>query len=151
MSGHLLAGRRLPNRVIRDRWGQQHVRPCPLFPESGVSFQFETERGDERRDMYDVDDVGFALRDCHGRRGRPSDLPDDGQISANGNVPAGSLSSPSRKNILLFRIFGISYIPPRPVPPEGRCATSSTRGGMRWTLMVLLTRALDADGEVAWS
>ena len=36
-------------------------------------------------------------------------------------------------------------------PTEGRCATSSTRGGMRWTRKVLLTRAFDADGEGVWS
>ena len=32
----------------------------------------------------------------------------------------------------------------RPVPLKGRCATSTTRGGMRWTLMALLTRAPDS-------
>ena len=31
----------------------------------------------------------------------------------------------------------ISTSSPRPVPLEGRCATSSTRGGMRWTRMAL--------------
>ena len=61
------------------------------------------------------------------------------------------VSSPSRKNILFFRIANHHYILNRPVPPKGRCATSSTRGGMRWTLMVLLTRALEADGEDVWS
>ena len=34
---------------------------------------------------------------------------------------------------------------------EGRCATSPTRGLMRWTRMVLLTRVLEADGEDVWS
>jgi len=29
------------------------------------------------------------------------------------------------------------YINSRPAPLEGRCATSSTRGGMRWTRMAL--------------
>ena len=33
---------------------------------------------------------------------------------------------------------------------EGRCATSSTRGGMRWTLLAHLTNGADADGEVVW-
>ena len=36
-------------------------------------------------------------------------------------------------------------------PTEGRWPSSLTRGGMRWTRMALLTRALDADGEVVWS
>ena len=35
---------------------------------------------------------------------------------------------------------------------EGRFAIVTDVGrGMRWTRMVLLTRALDADGEVVWS
>src|SRR5437667_8924150 len=38
----------------------------------------------------------------------------------------------------------------RPVPKEGRCATSSTRGGMRWTRAVRLTKRAAADGEVVW-
>ena len=43
------------------------------------------------------------------------------------------------------------YIPRCPVPPKGRCATSTTRGGMRWTPRVLLTKAFEADGKDAWS
>ena len=61
------------------------------------------------------------------------------------------VSSPISKNISVLQHHKSPYIPPRPVPPKGRCATSSTRGGMRWTLTVLLTRAPDADGEVVWS
>jgi len=34
---------------------------------------------------------------------------------------------------------------------RGVSRSSRTRGGMRWTLTVLLTRAPDADGEVVWS
>ena len=34
---------------------------------------------------------------------------------------------------------------------RGGSRSSRTRGGMRWTRMVLLTRVLDADGEVVWS
>jgi hypothetical protein len=35
---------------------------------------------------------------------------------------------------------------------EGRFAIVTDVGcGMRWTRLVLLTRALDADGEVVWS
>src|SRR5258708_37063458 len=43
------------------------------------------------------------------------------------------------------------YIRSIPLHTEGRCATSRTRSGMRWTRIVPLTRAPDADGEVAWS
>ena len=39
-----------------------------------------------------------------------------------------------------------------PSHTEGRFAIVTDVGcGMRWTLTVLLTRALDADGEVVWS
>jgi len=34
---------------------------------------------------------------------------------------------------------------------RGGSRSSRTRGGMRWTRMALLTRALEADGEVVWS
>ena len=40
------------------------------------------------------------------------------------------------------------FIPPH---QKGRCATSSTRGGMRWTLMVSLTEAPEADGQDVWA
>ena len=36
-------------------------------------------------------------------------------------------------------------------PTEGRWPSSSTRGGMRWTRVALLTRAPNADGEIVWS
>jgi hypothetical protein len=58
---------------------------------------------------------------------------------------------------LFAKIFWFSerpnqvYIPTIPSHTEGRCATSRTRSGMRWTRMVHLTRAPDADGEVVWS
>jgi hypothetical protein len=58
---------------------------------------------------------------------------------------------------LFAKIFWFSeranqfFIRAIPFHTEGRCATSPTRSGMRWTLTVLLTRALDADGEVVWS
>jgi hypothetical protein len=39
-----------------------------------------------------------------------------------------------------------------PPPLEGRFAiVTDVGGGMRWTLMALLTRALEADGEGVWS
>jgi hypothetical protein len=76
----------------------------------------------------------------------------DGQIT---DVPMYSrelLVKPRQKNILLYRIFGLSYIAPCPVPPKGAFRDRHRRGaGMRWTLMVSLTRALEADGEDVWS
>jgi hypothetical protein len=60
-------------------------------------------------------------------------------------------SSSSGKNILLFRSANHSYIHSRPVPLKGALAIVTTRGGMRWTRMVLLTRVSDADGEDVWS
>jgi hypothetical protein len=50
-------------------------------------------------------------------------------------IPA---SSPSRKNILFFRNANHRYILNRPVPKEGRCATSRNAG----------RDAVDADGAV---
>src|SRR6476646_833881 len=47
--------------------------------------------------------------------------------------------------VLVEKIFRFSrranhfYNSRRPDPQEGRCATSSTRAGMRWTRMALLT------------
>jgi hypothetical protein len=39
------------------------------------------------------------------------------------------------------------------IPPhtEGRCATSRTRSGVRWTRMRRWTIGAEADGEVVWS
>jgi hypothetical protein len=36
-------------------------------------------------------------------------------------------------------------------PTEGRCATSSTRDGMRWTRQRAHTKRAKADGEIVWS
>ena len=52
------------------------------------------------------------------------------------DLPA--LSSPVRKNILVFRSENQSYIRNRPVPKEGRCATSRNVG----------RDAVDAEGAV---
>jgi hypothetical protein len=57
----------------------------------------------------------------------------------------------ARKNILFFRIANQFYIHSRLVPLKGALAIVTTRGGMRWTRMVLLTRVSDADGKDAWS
>ncbi len=62
------------------------------------------------------------------------------------------LSSPSGKNILIFRNQKSVYIVSHPASQEGRFAVVTDVGcGMRWTRMVLLTRAPEADGEVVWS
>ena len=45
------------------------------------------------------------------------------------------MSSPSRKNILIFRNRKSDYIPRHPVPLRGRRPSSRTLGGLRWTLM----------------
>ena len=57
-----------------------------------------------------------------------------------------------------FRIFYLRfdpnhfYIVSHPVPPRGALAIVFERwNGERWTLMVQLTRAPEADGEVVWS
>ncbi|MEI9924504.1 MAG: hypothetical protein WDN50_14075 [Bradyrhizobium sp.] len=62
------------------------------------------------------------------------------------------LSSPLVKNILIFRSRKSVYIHGHPASQEGRFAVVTDVGcGMRWTRMVLLTRAPEADGEVVWS
>ena len=75
------------------------------------------------------------------------DLP-DGQIS---DPPVICMSSPPCKNILFFRTPNQNYMIRRPVPQRGDTRSSRPRGGMRWTPMVQLTRALEADGEDVWS
>jgi hypothetical protein len=72
------------------------------------------------------------------------DLP-DGQIT---DFP----SSPFRKNFSLHSSTKSAASDGVPRPQEGRFAIVTDVGrGMRWTQMVLLTRAPDADGEVVWS
>jgi hypothetical protein len=66
----------------------------------------------------------------------PANLP-DGQIS---DLPV----QPFSQKYFASRFNQISFlIPAIPSHTEGRCAASRTRVGMRWTLTVLLTRALD--------
>jgi hypothetical protein len=74
-----------------------------------------------------------------------------GQVICPTGAGGGGLSSPFGKNILVFRIANHPYIHSRLVPLKGALAIVTTRGGMRWTRMVLLTRVLDADGEDVWS
>jgi hypothetical protein len=82
------------------------------------------------------------------------DLFPDGPVCLAGKSVTGlvtCLSSPVCKNILIFRRPKSVYMFAVLSHLEGRCATSSTRGRMRWTRMVLLTRVLEADGEDVWS
>src|ERR1700685_4147161 len=91
-------------------------------------------------DTHGVPNDGFAKRSTHATIRRSTGLR---CLTSGKSLPKRPchrrprLSSPVRKNILLCRIFGLSYIAPCPAPPKGRCATSTTRGGMRWTLRVL--------------
>jgi hypothetical protein len=70
----------------------------------------------------------------------------DGQIS---DLPVQPLS----QKYFASRFDQISFlICPIPSHTEGRFAiVTDVGGGMRWTLTMLLTTALDADGEVVWS
>jgi hypothetical protein len=75
---------------------------------------------------------------------RAKKLP-DGQITQNlsslvaKNIPLGT----SGKSVVLLRASH---------PTRGAARDRhETRGGMRWTQMLRLTSAADADGEVVWS
>src|ERR1700726_572817 len=59
--------------------------------------------------------------------------------------------APFAKIFLFFRTPNQNYMIRRPVPQRGDTRSSRPRGGMRWTPMVQLTRALEADGEDVWS
>ena len=66
----------------------------------------------------------------------------DGQITAAPCLRPICLSSPIRKNILIVRKFGLSYIPLCPAPPKGAYHDRrETRGGMWWTLESPKTKA----------
>ena len=94
----------------------------------------------ERNDTHpDGDDRG-GLREalapsCDLVPDRLFHLP-DGQITD-------SLSSPFRKNILIFRRRKSVYIHHRPVPQRGGSRSSRTRDRMRWTQAAPKTRALN--------
>ena len=60
------------------------------------------------------------------------------------------VSSPFYRNNSVLQKRKSPLLHHRPAPPRGRCATSSTRGGMRWTLRVRVTNVPEADGEVVW-
>ena len=56
------------------------------------------------------------------------------------------VSSPSRKNISVFRKRKTGYINSHPVPLRGALRNGHQRGaGMRWTRMALLTRVPEVD------
>jgi hypothetical protein len=62
------------------------------------------------------------------------------------------LSIPSDKNISLPTPPKSVACAARLVPKEGRLAIVTDVGnGMRWTLLVRLTKRAEADGEVVWS
>ena len=85
---------------------------------------------------HDAGDRFFSLKI------RLQEAPDNVRISW-ASEPTGKslicLSSPSRKNILIFRKRKSLYNPSRPVPQRGGSRSSRTRDRMRWTLMRLLT------------
>src|ERR1700730_11375049 len=65
--------------------------------------------------------------------------------------------TPSQKYFCFSEFFTcrLTQITPKSpaIPPhsEGRCATSRTRSGKRWTRMRRWTIGAEADGEVVWS
>jgi hypothetical protein len=61
------------------------------------------------------------------------------------------LSSPSRKNILIFRNDKSVYIHAHPVPHEGRFAIVTDAGRDAVDAEALLTNGAEADGEAVWS
>jgi hypothetical protein len=70
------------------------------------------------------------------------DASDEQRGDPMGKSPTPPLSSPFRKNILIFRRRESLYIRPRPAPHEGRSRSSRTWGGMRWTRMAPLTNGV---------
>jgi hypothetical protein len=88
--------------------------------------------------------MGFAARpdptcDLSGKIVEPIQ-----QICPTGKTPK-ILSIPSDKNILLFRNGKTGLYPSPSHPTKGRCATSTTRGGLRWTRRRFLTKRAKAD------
>ncbi len=61
------------------------------------------------------------------------------------------LSSPFRKNILVFGIRKSVYIPGRPVPQRGGSRSSRNAGRDAVDVDVPITNGTEADGEVVWS
>jgi hypothetical protein len=80
---------------------------------------------------------------------KAGDLPDEANQM---RLVLDRLSSPSCKNILIFRNRKSVYIHGYPASQEGRFAVVTDVGcGMRWTLIAPLTNGAKADGEVVWS
>ena len=84
-----------------------------------------------------------------GRRGE-SVLP-DGQIKLEIHPASRACPVPAEKIFWFSEIANQSISMSIPSHLRGGSRSSRTRDGMRWTRMVLLTRALEADGEVVWS
>ena len=61
------------------------------------------------------------------------------------------LSSPSCKNILIFRNRKSVYIHGHPASPEGRLAIVTDAGRDAVDVEAPLTNGAEADGEVVWS
>src|ERR1700687_16030 len=65
---------------------------------------------------------------------------------------SGTAQFDSPRPVLFAKIFPFPpdpnqiYIPRRPAPHRGVSRSSRTRGGMRWTRAVRLTKRADADG-----
>jgi hypothetical protein len=77
-----------------------------------------------------------------------------------GDLPDGQIKCTSRKIKVQPLDEKYSDFPKQQINPiigavsshsRGVSRSSRTRGGMRWTRIALLTRALEADGEVVWS
>jgi hypothetical protein len=81
--------------------------------------------------------------------------PGQGDCNAFNGCPTGkspkACPAPSAKIFLFFRNKNHAIYRAVLSRSEGRSRSSRTRGGMRWTPRVLLTRAHEADGEVVWS
>jgi hypothetical protein len=61
------------------------------------------------------------------------------------------VSSPSRKNILIFRNRKSVYIHSHPASQEGRLAIVTDAGRDAVDVEAPLTNGAEADGEVVWS
>ena len=57
---------------------------------------------------------------------------------------------PRAKKHFCFTETQTSLYQPHPVPFRGASRNVPARGGVRWTRMVRLTRAPEADGEIVW-
>jgi hypothetical protein len=84
---------------------------------------------------------------AHGGPVHATDLP-DGQITEPSPI---GLSSPFRKNILIFRSRKSVYIAYRPVPQRGGSRSSRNAGRDAMDAVSAQDGRAGADGEVVWS